>query len=124
MATTVKPMTISETLNLLASDEAPSTRNSAPFMSNANPMTIKIILKNIIMLKPCSLKGLFLCVYFLKLKISINVQKISVRAPKVIRNASTMILKVLRLGYQVDPFFLSTDFCFAMKNVLKNRFLF
>ena len=50
MATTVKPITISETLNLLASDEAPSTRKSAPFMSNANPMAIKIILKKIIML--------------------------------------------------------------------------
>jgi len=44
------------------SDESPSIRNSAPFMSNANPMTIKIILKNIIMLKPCSLKALFLFV--------------------------------------------------------------
>ena len=59
-----------------------------------------------------------------KVKLNINVQKMSVRVSKVIRNASIMILKVLRFGYQADPFFLSAHFFFAMKNVLKNRFLF
>jgi hypothetical protein len=76
MATTVKPITISETLNLLARDEAPSTRKSAPFMSNANPMPIKTILKNIIMRYFYSKESffiLFLRVEFSEVKININV---------------------------------------------------
>ena len=36
-ATTVRPMTRSEMLNLLAIEEAPSTRKSAPLINRTNP---------------------------------------------------------------------------------------
>jgi hypothetical protein len=37
-------MAISETLNLLAKEEAPETRKSAPLIRSTNPTTISIIL--------------------------------------------------------------------------------
>lgn len=41
-ATTVNPMTKSETFNRLAIDEAPSTRRSAPLSNKTNPMMSRI----------------------------------------------------------------------------------
>jgi hypothetical protein len=41
-ATTVRPITKSETLNLLAIEEAPATRKSAPFISKMNPTMSRI----------------------------------------------------------------------------------
>jgi hypothetical protein len=44
IATTVSPMAISEALNLFASDEAPLTRKSAPFINKTNPTLINNML--------------------------------------------------------------------------------
>jgi hypothetical protein len=41
-ATTVNPMTRSETFNRLAMDEAPSTRRPAPLINKTNPIIRKI----------------------------------------------------------------------------------
>jgi hypothetical protein len=46
MATTVRPMAISETLNLLARDEAPFTKKSAPLIRRTNPTATNRILIN------------------------------------------------------------------------------
>ena len=46
MATTVRPMAISDTLNLFAKELAPFTKKSAPFIKSTNPTTTSIILIN------------------------------------------------------------------------------
>jgi hypothetical protein len=46
MATIVKPIAISDTLNLLAKEEAPFTMKSAPFINNINPNIINAVSSN------------------------------------------------------------------------------
>ena len=46
-ATTVNPMAMFEILNFLATDEAPLTRKSAPFIRIAKPMRSNVMAKNI-----------------------------------------------------------------------------
>ena len=46
IATTVRPMAISDTLNLLAKELAPLTRKSAPLIRSTNPTITSIILIN------------------------------------------------------------------------------
>ena len=55
MATTVSPMISPGTLNLFATQDAPSTKKSAPFMRSMKPKTnIRIFFNNSIIFVPCS----------------------------------------------------------------------
>jgi hypothetical protein len=46
-ATTVRPIAIEEILNFLATEEAPFTRKSAPFIRITNPISNRVTVNNI-----------------------------------------------------------------------------